>query len=288
MDKYPLLRNGLAVGIILLFVGVAIASSINVNVVKASNNTDLVEVTTQACGIKGFGNTTVKLTRQQYHNLEKYLVEFRERLNKTTTRDEAVPIFNEAVVELNNYGLLPRGMSVKSAQTLICGKYQDGRTLNFLKKNIISLSYVNNSNCLVSGICSHCYMMGAMEFLFNKYLFFIIIIITPNPISPLWLLEVSHYEYKVLNILGVITLGELDINTLGGVHPSFGWISSTGSSGNQYWQGSFVGGFTGLGLAPGVLIYAGVLGFSGIRLLNLENKSSFFIGSALKCSIIPK
>jgi hypothetical protein len=287
MDKYPPVRKGLAVGIILLFIGVALVPCINFNVVKASNDNDLVEVTTQTCGIKGFGNNTVKLTRQQYQNLEEYLVDFRARLNQTTTREEAVPIFNEAVVKLNNYRLLPRGMNIKSTQALIYGKYQDCRTFNFLKKNIISLSYVNNSICLVSGICSNCYMMGAMEFLFNKYLFFIIIIMAPNPISPLWLLEVNHYEYKTLNILGVITLGELDINTLE-VVPSFGWISSIGSSGNQYWQGSFVGGFTGLGLLPGVAIYAGILGFSGIRLLNLENNSSFFIGSALKCSIIPK
>jgi len=63
------------------------------HVVKAYNDNDLVEVTTQACGINGFGNTTVKLTRQQHQSLEQYLVEFRARLNKTTTREEVVPIF---------------------------------------------------------------------------------------------------------------------------------------------------------------------------------------------------
>jgi hypothetical protein len=57
----------LAIGIILLFVGVTIAPTINFNTVKASTDDDLVEVTTQACGIQGYGNTTVKLTKEQYH-----------------------------------------------------------------------------------------------------------------------------------------------------------------------------------------------------------------------------
>jgi hypothetical protein len=104
----------LAIGIILLFVGVTMAPTINFNTVKASTNDDLVEVTTQACGIKGYGNTSVKLIREQYQNLEQYLVDFRARLNQTSTREEAIPIFKDAVVELDKYGLLPRGMSAEN------------------------------------------------------------------------------------------------------------------------------------------------------------------------------
>ncbi len=55
---------------ILLFIGVIIAPTINFNTVKASTEDDLVEVTTQACGIQRYGDTTVKLTREQYQNLE--------------------------------------------------------------------------------------------------------------------------------------------------------------------------------------------------------------------------
>jgi hypothetical protein len=110
-----------AVGVIFLFIGVAVAPSINSTVVKASNDNALVEVTSQACGIPGFGNTTVKLTKEQYHDLEQYLVDFRARLNQTTTREEAIPLFKDAVVELNKYGLLPKGMSIEQAKKLISG-----------------------------------------------------------------------------------------------------------------------------------------------------------------------
>ncbi len=116
------IKKGLVVSVILLFIGVSITPSINQSVVKASTDDNLVEVTTQACGIKGYGNTTVKLTREQYQNLEQYLVEFKARLNQTSTREEAVPIYKDAVVELDKYGLLPKGMSVELAQKLMTGK----------------------------------------------------------------------------------------------------------------------------------------------------------------------
>ncbi len=106
---------------------------------KASQDDDLVEVTAQACGIQGYGDTTVKLTRKQYQNLESYLVEFRARLNQITTREEAVPIFKEAVVELDKYGLLPRGMSVERVQRLIVDRFFNERFMkvleNVYKKN---------------------------------------------------------------------------------------------------------------------------------------------------------
>ena len=109
MQTKPIFKKCLAVGIILLFIGVAVAPSINSSVVKASNDKDLVEVTSQACGIQGFGKTTVKLTKQQYQNLEQYLVDFRARLNQTTTREEAVPLFKDAVVERAASRSIPAG-----------------------------------------------------------------------------------------------------------------------------------------------------------------------------------
>ncbi|DAC72230.1 MAG TPA: hypothetical protein DSN98_06185 [Thermoplasmata archaeon] len=48
MDIFPLSRKCLAIGIILLFVGVTIASTINFQVVKASTDDDLVEVTKES------------------------------------------------------------------------------------------------------------------------------------------------------------------------------------------------------------------------------------------------
>jgi len=145
MQTNQILRKGLVVGVILLFIGVAVAPSINFPVVKASTDNDLVEVTSQARGIQGFGNTTVKLTKEQYQNLEQYFVDFRARLNQTSTREEVVPLFKDAVVELNKYGLLPKGMSVAQAQRLVTIGYRTQRVPTIIKKLNQSLI---NYDCL--------------------------------------------------------------------------------------------------------------------------------------------
>lgn len=149
------MKKILTVSIILLFIGVAVAPSINQSVVKASTEDDLVEVTTQACGIQGYSDTTVKLTREQYQNLEEYLVEFRVRLNQTSTREEAIPIFKEAVLELDKYELLPRGMSVERAQKLIIDGYQ-----NKVLIKLIERIYLNKQKISSIGFNIFCLIVG--------------------------------------------------------------------------------------------------------------------------------
>jgi hypothetical protein len=146
MSRNILLKKGVAAAIILLFLGVAVVPSISI--VKAATDNDLVEVTTKAYGIKGFGNHTVKLTRQQNQNLEQYLGNFKARLNKTTSREEAVPLFKEAVVELNKYGLLPKGMSVEHAQRLVTGYYQNSNILRKIQTDVQSMAKTKQKHYL--------------------------------------------------------------------------------------------------------------------------------------------
>ncbi len=67
-------RKWLAVGIILLFIGVAVVPRINISVVKASDDTDLLEVTAKSCGIKGYGNSTAKLPVYRKHFFPIYIM----------------------------------------------------------------------------------------------------------------------------------------------------------------------------------------------------------------------
>ena len=163
------MKRILAVGVILLFIGISVAQTINFQVVKASTDDDLVEVTTEACGIKGYGNTTVKLTREQYQNLEQYLVEFRARLNQTSTREEAVPLFKDAVVELEKYGLLPRGMSVERAQRLVTKSFNQ----RIRNPNPLNLDPDANYFCLVSGLTTNTWSFGLLNNLVQRSIHFI-------------------------------------------------------------------------------------------------------------------
>jgi len=160
------MKKGFAVSVIILFIGIAVAPSINSIVVKASNDNDFVEVSSQACGIQGYGDTSVKLTREQYQDLEQYLVDFRARLNQTTTKEEAIPIFKDAVLELNKYGLLPKGMSVKQAQRLVTGQCVNQKRLdviqNVLKRNHGGLSRNENWCCLFYGYLTFVQVLGIL------------------------------------------------------------------------------------------------------------------------------
>ena len=153
MEKNHFIGTGVIVGVILLFIGVAVAPSVNFNVVKASEDNDLIESDHPGLWYQKIERTIVQLTREQYQNLEQYLVEFRGRMNHTSTREETAILFKEAVVELNKYGLLPKDMIVEEAQRLVTGKCQVPKKMNLnpiIKRNH---QLFNDSNflCLITG-----------------------------------------------------------------------------------------------------------------------------------------
>jgi hypothetical protein len=299
------MKKILALGIILLFIGVAVAPSINLSAVKASADDDLVEVTTQACGIQRYGNTTVKLTKEQYQDLEQYLVEFRERLNQTSTREEAVPIFKEAVVELNKYGLLLKGMSVEQTQKLVTSGYWHQKKLQLYEKldnrNPLPQNVIQNQFCFVAGYTYHSLLVGPISMtsfvtlLAMSYFFY-------------YLSEIiGSFGLKILStFLGIIAYGvdflyitlpviPFEIGgfiTFGDVtevweepprySPSIGWIFSAGLKGVQSINGSFYGTLREFGFFMSRL-YVGLSGFVGIVLGSmLPSMNLFFLGSAYK------
>jgi hypothetical protein len=298
MDKKPLIKKCLAFGIILLFVGVTIAPSINFNTVKASQDDDLVEVTTQACGIKGYRDTTVKLTREQYQDLEQYLVEFRARLNQTTTREEAVPIFKEAVVELNKYELLPKGMSVELTQKLVTGLYQNQNLIihqkKLLHKHLSAQEDGSNIFCLIAGQTDHTTFENMGCVFINK------IYMSTHRIM---VFVFSTYLYKFLTVLCWINpLAMMNRINLGyifgdyyGTYPvqALGWVTTIGLLGVKKFQGNMQGALPFEGTtwsigAPGGHIskkYPATIGFIGIKIGNssgdlLYGKNFTYIGSA--------
>jgi hypothetical protein len=270
------IKKLLAIGIILLFIGVAVAPSINSTVVKTSD--DLVEVTSQACGIQGFGNTTVKLTREQYQNLEQYLVEFRAKLNQTTTREEAVPLFKDAVVELDKYGLLPKGMSVEHAQKLVIGDYQSSMLARRINKMFTSsdrnYSDYENYNCLIAGrtdvtMSEGPFLLGARFALLNGFIFFdkidqyftqhnhfrlahLFEILADGAayffiVSVLFSMGLYFSSYFPLQLLSIIGFGAtFDMSYVYWqlyplTAPAHGWIHTNGLNGVKNWSGSFYG-----------------------------------------------
>ena len=296
------MKKILVVGIILSFIGLAILPCINHYVVTASQDDDLVEVTTQACGIKGYGNTTVKLNREQYQNLEQYLVEFRARLNQTSTREEAIPIFKDAVVELYRYGLLPKEMTMAQAQHLVLGNiYQEQKTSRNLDNPIIN----GNINCFISGqndgniffqplrnkviynVFHWVYILQSLipyfiilpiailELLFHIFTYNLI----QKNISPIKIGSLIHYGVHVHDI----------ISGIDETYFAEGNVWTLGIFGIKSWNGPFIGSlnlripfqFSLAGVSEAY--YCGAIGFTGLRLF--LNSKIFYFGFALAVNL---
>ena len=286
-------RKCLAIGIILLFVGVTIAPTINFNTVKASQEDDLFEVTSQACGIKGFGDTTVKLTKEQYQNLEQYLVDFRSRLNQTSTREEAVPIFKEAVVELDKYGLLG-GLSVERAQRLVTKSFnQRIRTFNSL-----DLDPDANYFCLVAGKASTVRAWGPLFPILVKqgFLYNLIVMIFPVDDSYFPYIPLGFFAGLLFSGSPIIPYGHLYFGIdehlqHSSYNPSHGWIFSAGVNGIKNWFGDFYGGIDSIDFPNYItgysVYYHGMSGFSGLKItFRLTSPDvSYFLGGCIQVKI---
>jgi len=294
------IKKILVVGIIFLFIGIAVAPNINSTVVKASIDNDLVEVTTQACGIKGFGNTTVKLTKQQYQNLEQYLVNFRAQLNKTTTREEAVPLFNEAVVELAEFGLLPEGMTIKQAQKLVTGAYYPNNATQTLlpqlklsskifdkNTSFFMLLYGKTTNILFTRLLIEYYILlyGQIQTL--------IFYLVNNPFTFLIgvLLEALFYRIDFVAFIflrGLVLLFENNPTNVR-VLPSLilpyviGFIQGVGINGVRHWEGQLLGHINLPFLGDTLKI--GIVGFTGFFITS-KGEDPTYLGSAICADIL--
>jgi len=290
-------------GIIFLFIGVAVVPSIDFSVVKASDDNNLVEVTSQTCGIQGFNDTTVKLTKQQYQDLERYLVDFRARLNQTTTRAEAVPIFKEAVVEMNKYGLMPKGMSVEQAQCLITGQMKkENRSIFFQRFPLSSNNNFSSYNilCLIAGETNNTFTHRGftillwyvcrwiVDLLLFSYGYFgvLLALVISIPLIYLWIIITTINNINPLALFDLITVGYFDY-WHGAIYGN-GWVQSFGLLGSKKINGNLMGAFTGkIPLDTDVIIPSrwsrpAIYGFTGFKLFN-DNDSSekFYLGSAI-------
>jgi len=202
------MKKILSIGVIVLFLGLACAPSINADV---SRDNELVEVITEICGLGG-GKHTVQLTQEEAEEVDRLFESIRERLNATKSREEAVEIFNDAIVELDKYGLIG-GLSVEQAQRLVTKHYKNIKSINPSEQS----KYVNNaSNYILSNF--FCLLTGRVNYGINfegpfsrlcHYIYYftknsIILNLYSNFIEP-FLDIIMKYIDEYPNILGPIS-----------------------------------------------------------------------------------
>jgi len=282
MERNNLIKKGLVVAVILLFIGVAFAPSINANISKASIESELVEITTEVCGINGVKPNTVSLSKEDVDEVEKLIDDIERRLDNVETREETVEIFNEAVVELDKYGLLG-GLSVKQAQRLVTVEYQNSRFIKLFERLFVKYQFLDNDSnylCLVAGQTSYTIRMS---FPILRVISFL-----------LWALPEFGFVLPV-SIFSVIYFGKYwwsGSDAGGSRHErgANGWVSTLGLNGNKSWAGDNLYGYLPNLVWEldagnfGQTRWGGVAGFTGI-IIKISNEEISFLGSALKVKL---
>jgi len=278
------MKKLLVVGVIVLFLGLACAPSINANV---SRDNELVEITTEICGLGG-GKHTVQLSKEEAEEVEQLIDDIERRLDEVETREETVEIFNEAVVELEKYGLLG-GLSVKQAQRLVTGVHQDSRFMKHIERLYDRNQADTDSNflCLIVGQTSETYISSLL-----------LNIIALGPIIVELLPGVFFEAVEGLELLLIFLwfISYLLVSVFDGIRPVYiggqicfgwmdnteGWVYTNGLKGIINWSGKLIGKINTLST-----VGTAVVGFTGIRqLMYSENgRESFYLGFALRVKI---
>lgn len=259
------MNKSLVIAVIILFIGLAFAPSINANISK-----DLVEFTTEICGLDG-RKQTVKLTREKAEEVEGLFYSIKKQLNAIESIDEAEEIFKDAVMELDKYGLLG-GLSVKQVLRLINRGYQRHRTSNPIDELLMNKGEgkaLENKYCFISGMLNSDRSRLQYYVFFNVFLNFI-----GYPIFLNWLRNYPHLWYMLLpfNAPILIMAGILPLRFAiprqisplkvgirisfglkrrdtytGGIsyEPAEGWVNTIGVYGEKNWNSSVDGPFYG-------------------------------------------
>ena len=268
------------IAVIFLFISLAIVPSIHANIQSETLDSELVEITMEVCGLSGQTPKTIQLTREQAEKVERLFDEIKIKLNNVETRVEKVKIFNEAIVELDKYGLLV-GLDVELAKQMVTWRFQNS----------------GNRMCLIVGRTSETTFYGPGLTILSQ----IILNLPLYYIKDLY--KAFLYFYQIFNICRpinffgfghTICMGRYLIDDVSGGSrhsPASGWITTFGLNGLQRWNGSMYGNLSlsnferYYGLS-GTIDYPGIAGFIGLKIdLNWLETNWFYLGSALKVEI---
>jgi len=253
MKKKILIGSIIAVAIIVL-------SSFSSVVAKVSTENELVEFEVEFCGLGS--KHTVKLSQQEVDEVNLLFVELQKNLEATASKEERNTIITQAVLELDNYGLLGSVHS-EQAQKLVLREYANDKAIQPFETLSHENSLQENQNnffCFVSGTVYDGYatgqlgMIGVIIALLGAFVF----IIGFLDVIGVLLMVMSDIivTFFPLSVMQSITIFSANITSLG----LFGLINH--------------------GIPP----HSGtgkIFGFNGIKLTNIDSGEINLLGFAL-------
>jgi hypothetical protein len=295
-------RKVLTIGIILLFLGVAVQSTF-AEVSIESDNSEMEEITIQFYETDRTYNHTVMLTQEKVKELEKLINNFETELKDIDNPVDTETLYKKTIVSFKELGILPNGMSIDYIQQLVIGNERNEIISKIIERWFNRKKEVLDENenllCLISGNTINTIIAGSVPFLFSihcisfwiRHIAFLAIL--KEDFHDLWIWWTQnfgdlHYNFLSLRTAFLVYLGAV-INFLpiklgalmlyGNIRagymgyfytiPAEGWVYTVGSSGNKSWEGSF---------------YGGVVGFTGIKII-YGLFSFFYLGAAYKVHV---
>lgn len=254
---------------LVLFFGVATAPRITAEMY----DNESIEITTEFCGLEK--KRLVKLTHQEVYEIHILLESLRVQTNQTTSQEQFIEIINNAIDELEKYGLF--------------GDLNSNQIKQLIYRNQVKQE---NKICLLIGRTSETTFYGPGITLLN-----ILISKLPIPYSQEYI-NMILYWYQIINICRPLNNGGLghticigkyhidDVSGGSGFRPANGWIASFGINGLQTSEGPIKGNisltnFKQYYALAGAIDYPGITGFIGLKInLNWRETSWFYLGSA--------
>jgi len=272
------IKKVIVIGVIVLFLGVGVQPAI-ATIEHENIDTEYYDVNIEFCE---FGkNHTVQLTKQQLDELELLFDTIREQLNNTESIGETIQIYNEAIVELDNLGLLG-GCSVRQVQELVTGEYQKPIFTQLMERMNDKNQVDDNINifCLIAGRTTRTFVFPPSSLVAYRLFLFLDILENLR-----WYLFYYGFIRLCFAPLSPFTIGSgISLGTCSGwgyyLFPAEGWINTNGLYGEKNWEGEFMGGICRFHVFID-FVYLGVIGFKGLKIMdsNIEN-TYFYLGFA--------
>jgi len=264
--------------------------------------------------VKCFGmdyEKTFSLSQEDKTAIESLIEEFRITLSQATTRAQVKEIFNEVILDLDEYGLFC-DLDTEQVQKLVTNEF----FLHILDTSIEHISIVknveNDSNffCLIAGNTEVTYFEPHIGRLAKKPTCLLLELEYYARMNDLNMLE-RMTELLLIPMLGALFLAMIpsqynplpvccDIglgtrsegSSESRIYPANGWITTIGLKGIKHWGGQFYGHLHKLPiitpLFDGGIFYPGVSVFTGLRLSDLGSMECFYLGTALCVKIGPE
>ena len=106
MEKNHISSKVFPILVILFINNISLISTINFEIVEASDDNELIEVITHVFDLKGDNRYTIQLTKKQLRDVQRIFDEMNHRLSTAKSMDETHGIFYDTIILMKRYNLI--------------------------------------------------------------------------------------------------------------------------------------------------------------------------------------